>query len=58
MTPMTNQTPASPNQAAAISANLQERLARVSEQFATKDGIKEEWLKNFFCALRKRAYTT
>ena len=42
MTPMTNQTPASPNQAAAISANLQERLARVSEQFATKDGIKEE----------------
>ena len=43
---MVNPAPASPNQAAAISANLQERLARVSEQFANKDGVKEEDLED------------
>jgi len=43
LTPLATVT-TSPNQAAAISVNLQERLARVSEQFANsnKDGIKDE----------------
>ena len=44
LTPLATTT--SPNQAAAISANLQERLARVSEQFANKDGKDEDDLED------------